>query len=180
MVGVGPAVNTNYRSPLVWGGKVQFTCSYSLYPAVLTHLRSWCKAWLALRLNGNPPCIRIPQCKGDTGKQTSLLWLSIIGMPPQKLITCRCCALSHTPSCESVGGGRLWVVIWYLTRPPEAGWSSRLFTALGGGANYRRGAGVTPLNSDYSHFVTPGGPQALSFKPVINIHSNLIVCAEAT
>lgn len=91
-----------------------------------------------------------------------------------------CCALSHIPMCESVGGGRHWVVIWYLTRPPEAGWSSRLFTALSGGANYRRRAGATPLNSDYSHFVTPEGPQALSFKPVINIHSNLIVCAEAT
>lgn len=91
-----------------------------------------------------------------------------------------CCALSHIPMCESVGGGRHWVVIWYLTRPPEAGWSSWLFTALGGGANYRRRAGAMPLNSDYSHFVTPEGPQALSFKPVINIHSNLIVCAEAT
>lgn len=75
---------------------------------------------------------------------------------------------------------RPWVVTWYLTRPPQAGWSSRLFTALGGGANYRCRAGATPLNSDYSHFVTPGGLQALSFKPVINIHSNLIVCAETT
>lgn len=41
------------------GGKVQFTCSYSLYPAVFTHLRSCCKAWLALRLNGNPPRIHL-------------------------------------------------------------------------------------------------------------------------
>lgn len=36
----------------------------------------------------------------------------------------------------------------------------------------------TLLNPDYSHFVTPGGQRKMSFKPVINIHSNLIVRAE--
>lgn len=126
--------------------KVQFTCSYSLYPKQCSHI-------CAIAAKPDWHCI----------------WM-------ENLFVCFKSYLSMWVHRKH----RPWVVIWYLTRSPEAGWSSWLFTALGGGANYRRGAGATPLNSDYSHFVTPGGLQALSFKPVINIHSNLIVCAETT
>lgn len=64
MVGVGPAVNTNYRSPPGVGWKSP------IYMFSLPLSGSVHPAWLALRLNGNPPRVRIPQCKGDTGKRS--------------------------------------------------------------------------------------------------------------
>lgn len=39
--------------------KVQFTCSYCLYPSAFTHLCSCCKAWLVLRLNEKPLCLHV-------------------------------------------------------------------------------------------------------------------------
>lgn len=59
----------------------------------------------------------------------------------------------------------------------NAAWSSG-FLQLSVDAPAIDGEHAEPLNSDYSHFVTPGGLEYNFFKPIINIHSNLIVRAE--
>lgn len=177
MVGVKAAVN---RTESVSPGepkKVQFTCSYTLYPTLFT------RVFLLQSLIGTAF-----EWKTSLYAFASHNAKAIQERTPAKVIVmsvARCtgflllCLKSYL-FVWIRWRRRPWVVIWYLTRSPEAGWSSWLFTALSGGANYRRGAEATPLNSDYRHFVTPGGLQVLSFKPVINIYSNLIVCAETT
>lgn len=110
-------MNTKFPSPLVGGGGVQFSCSYSLYLAVFTHVLLLLHGLLGAAFKWKPSSYTFASRSADAKPERKpvKVIVVIVALCENAKITSYC-ALSRSCSCGSVGGGRHRAVIWYLTR----------------------------------------------------------------